>query len=150
MDWVMVGTHDTPSIWRVARAWDERVRRDRAAHFAARLARTPEERESLARELAADVGALVHAEIADLFACPAAHVVVFFADLFGLEEIYNRPGTFDPDNWTLRLTPDFAERWERGAKSGDALDPRKALAMALRARELGPDATALAERLSAS
>ena len=39
----------------------------------------------------------------------ARRVSVFFADLFGLHEVYNVPGLVDPANWTLRLPPTFEE-----------------------------------------
>ncbi len=151
-DWVMVGTHDTPPIWRVARGWSEEVRRERARHFARRLAGGADEQRELERSLTADVGALVHAEVADLFACPAAQVVVFFADLFGIEEVYNTPGTLSDDNWTLRLVPAAIERYEGDRAAGRALDLGRSLALALRARhrELGQPAIALAARLDRS
>ena len=49
----------------------------------------------------------------------AENVSIFFADLFGYEERFNAPGTYNDVNWTLRLPPDFdrlhRERLDRGA-----------------------------------
>jgi 4-alpha-glucanotransferase len=126
-DWVMVGTHDTPSIWTVVDGWRTSGQLvARAAHLASRLAPSERDREPLAQAMVEDPGELVHALFADLLACPARHVMIFFPDLFGLRASYNVPGTFGPHNWTLRVPPDWAK--------GVALDLSRAIAMALRAR----------------
>jgi 4-alpha-glucanotransferase len=131
-DWVMVGNHDTPPIWRLAKEW---LGKEEGAKQAAYLARRlrPDDPESLASALAANHRKLAHAKVADLFLCPARHVMVFFADLFGLEEVYNAPGTVNEENWTLRLPPDFARRYEEDRRRGDALNLHATLALALRA-----------------
>src|SRR5690606_23815287 len=82
-DWIMVGTHDTPPIWRLVDAWQ----RDgsavaRARRLAERLA-PPAERTAVAEALARDPGLLAHAHVAELFASRARHVMIFFTDLFG-------------------------------------------------------------------
>ncbi len=134
-DWIMVGTHDTHPIWAVVGTWGRSGEvRARAGYLASRLAQRPGGREALARALAADTGLLVHAQFADLFASPARNVMVFFADLFGLRESYNVPGTVGPKNWSLRVPPDYAAGYRTDRRAGRALDLPLALAMALRAR----------------
>ena len=145
-DWVMVGTHDTPPIWRVAAAWTEAERRRQAAYLAGRLG-AGRDREAVARALSGDLRRLIHGKLAELFVCPARQVVVFFADLFGVREVYNAPGTVDEHNWSLRLPPDFADQYRRRAARGEALDLGFALALALRARSGGADDEDLARRL---
>jgi 4-alpha-glucanotransferase len=142
-DWIMVGNHDTPPIWRLARQWmGDGQARQQAEYLARRLVPEPE-RAAFARVLAGDRRKLVHAKLADVFASPAAHVMVFFADLLGLEDIYNRPGIPDPNNWTLRVPPDYATRYPQAASRGEALNLPCVLALALRARG---DAFARAQR----
>ena len=134
-DWVMVSTHDTHPIWAVVETWGRAGEvGTRAEYLASRLAPRPEERAPLARALAADTGLLVHAQFADLFASPARNVMIFFADLFGLREAYNVPGTVGPKNWRLRVPPDYAGGYRPRCRAGSALDLPLALAMALRAR----------------
>jgi 4-alpha-glucanotransferase len=119
----MVGNHDTPSIWRLARAWQgTEMGAKQAAYLAGRLGLPGPE------PLAADPVRLVHAKVADLFLGPARNVQIFFADLFGLEETYNMPGTVSPDNWTLRVPADFA------AAPIPRLNLPACLALALRSR----------------
>jgi 4-alpha-glucanotransferase len=74
--------------------------------------------------------------IADLFIGPARNVSIFFADLFGLKEIYNRPGVVSDENWVLSVP----NEWNRVA-----MNLPRALAKALRAH--GADTVELAEQL---
>lgn len=132
-DWVMMSTHDTRSIWQFfgEQAPAERAREVR--HLA-RILGVPEESLS-------DVPRLVHAKLAELFVCRAENVMIFFADLFGLSERYNRPGTVDDANWTLRVRHDFAGSFAADAEALRVIDLRRVLALALRAK--GDDALAL-------
>ena len=121
-DWVMLGNHDTPPIWRCLKSW----RRDKidawCDHLQARLGKDAVDRQVIAN----DPRALAQPMLADLFVSEASSVAVFFADLFGIDAIYNQPGVVDEANWTLRAGNDFASR--RG------LDVPAAMATALRAR----------------
>jgi hypothetical protein len=103
-----------------------------AAYLAHRLC--PADPGSLAAALATDQRRLAHAKVAELFLSPARHVMIFFADLFGLEDNYNEPGMVNEDNWTLRVPPDFARRYAEGKRRGDVLNLHAVLALALRAR----------------
>jgi 4-alpha-glucanotransferase len=133
-DWILIGNHDTPPIWRLADAWSESDRRARAAYLAGRLAPEPERRTALAARLASDPRWLVQAQIADLFVGPARQVMIFFTDLFGLREPYNRPGVVSAENWSLRLPAGFDAEYERRAAELWAPHLPLALSLALRAR----------------
>jgi 4-alpha-glucanotransferase len=134
-DWMMVGTHDTRPIWAVVDAWGRGGDiRARAEYLAWRLAPNADGREAMARAFAADTAALAQAQFADLFACPARNVMIFFADLFGLRDAYNVPGTVGAKNWSLRVPPDYADGYGARVRAGGALDLPRALAVALRAR----------------
>jgi 4-alpha-glucanotransferase len=134
-DWIMVGTHDTPPFWDLARRWVEEGDRARmeAEDLAARLV-PARERERFAREVSGDRNKLVHAKWADVFASPAEKVMVFFADLLGEERTYNRAGFVTSDNWTLRVRRDYATAFPSAAARGDALNLPCVLALAMRGR----------------
>ncbi len=136
-DWVMLGNHDTRSVWRIEREMTAGAREKWVRHLCARLGRTP-------HELSAP-GALAHAMLAELFASPARNVSLFFADLFGITERYNAPGTVSDDNWSLRLPASFERLHRERRARGAALDLALVLAWALEAR--GPEHTELASRL---
>ena len=101
------------------------------------------------KRLEADRGLLANAQLADALSSRARNVFVFFADLFGMREVYNSPGTTGLDNWSLRAPSDFERSYEERAKNCEALDLPLALSMALRSR--GDDESrALAQRLESN
>ena len=59
---------------------------------------------------------------------------VVIADLFGLRDSYNVPGTVGPTNWSLRVPPAWAETYRERLRDDRALNLPLALALALRAR----------------
>jgi 4-alpha-glucanotransferase len=140
-DWLMVGNHDTLPFRVVLDRWhrEGEVPR-RAAYLAGRLAGEPAERAMLAGWLASDKAALTTALFADLFLGPAGNVLIFWADLFGLHEVYNRPGVVDRANWSLRVPADFERAYRDACGRREAPDLGRALAWALRARGLDRDA----------
>ncbi|WP_437814277.1 4-alpha-glucanotransferase [Sorangium sp. So ce1078] len=134
-DWIMVGTHDTPPLWRLLDTWARSSALERqAAYLAARLAPSPAEEGAMARALASDPRALAQAKFADLFASQASNVMVFFSDLLGVKEIYNAPGTIGDHNWSLRVPRDYERSYSEMRARGEALDLPRVLALALRAR----------------
>lgn len=135
-DWVMLGTHDTKPAFLVAQSWAGTPLFARwARHLAMRLSNSENGAGILADSIEREgAGALVHALFADLCASRARNVMVFFSDLFGLLDIYNTPGTISEENWSLRLTPDFVQRYFNKLARGEALNLPRALAMALHAR----------------
>jgi 4-alpha-glucanotransferase len=146
-DWVMVGTHDTPTIWDCVGSW----RRDgsltaQACHLARRL--TPEGRDptELEASLAASPQRVAQGKLAELFACEAESAMVFFADLIGETRRYNTPGTVGDHNWTLRLPRRWLDDYRDAVEVGAAMSVPGALALALRARG-GDDREALAGKL---
>jgi hypothetical protein len=83
--------------------------------------------------LSVDPGALVQAKFADLFVGPAQNIMVYFTDLLGSKETYNKPGTVSDENWTLRIPSNYKKIYSEKRTHNLALDIPKALAMALRA-----------------
>lgn len=134
-DWIMLGNHDTPPIWLLADRWcTSDGARKQAEYLAWRLLPEGEEGENWQAKLLTDAGELVQAKAADLFAGPASNVMIFFTDLLGVRDIYNRPGTVSEDNWSLRIPSDFARDYRQRLASNQAINIPKVLAMAIRAR----------------
>ncbi len=134
-DWIMVGNHDTPPVWALARQWSGTATGAAwTAHLTGRLMPDEALRPRFARWLSADPRHLCQGLFAELFASRAQRVSVFFADLFGLHEIYNRPGVVSDQNWSLRLPADFAALYRERLAGGGAFDVALALAMACAAR----------------
>lgn len=134
-DWLMLGNHDTPSIWKVARGWiDTGQARQQAVYLAERLRLPEQKRCRWVDHAAADLGVLVQAKFADLLVGPARNVMVFFTDLLGMVETYNRPGSVNDDNWSLRVPADYPRIYSGRLRQSRVLNLPAALAMALRAR----------------
>jgi 4-alpha-glucanotransferase len=148
-DWIMVGTHDTKPLWLVADGWTAQEREGWAVYLAERLARQPDKRAELVAKLRADKKSLIEAMFADLFIGPARNVSIFFPDLLGMKETYNRPGIVDAGNWTLSVPNNYKHVYDERCKNQEALSLPRVLLMALRAR-FGNDnaeANAVIERL---
>lgn len=124
-DWIMVGNHDTAPIWNVAERWVRDGTADAHARYLEDRLRQP---------VARDPSSLARAKLAELFASPARHVFVWWGDLLGETEWYNRPGTVHGDNWSRRIPPDYRRVYAERVARGVAMDVRAAVAMALRAR----------------
>jgi len=140
VDWVMLGNHDTEPIWRLLGAWREQGTLEARARYAAeRLASEPEQRAALCERFARDGSLLAHGLFADLLVSRAENVMIFFSDLFGLTDVYNRPGVVSAENWSLRLPCDFERAYRDSVASGRALSLPRAIALALRARGIGAD-----------
>ncbi len=148
-DWIMVGNHDTASIWQLVDRWQQDgTAAAQARYLATRLAPADADIETLATELAADPDRLAHAKFADIFASPAENVLIFFADLLGYREAYNVPGTVNDDNWSLRIPADNTTAYAQHRRDGTALDLPTVLAMALR-RQAQPHSPERSEVLTA-
>jgi len=134
-DWIMIGNHDTDPLLMVMDRWAAAGKTlARASYLATRLEAEPSAREAFASRAEADPRFLATAMLADLFVGPAANVLLFWADLFGEREPYNRPGVVSDDNWTMRVPGDFRRVYAARKERGEALDVAAALALAIRAR----------------
>lgn len=134
-DWLMLGNHDTAPIWQVADNWLVTGNAHRQAEYLATRLRIPAaERAEWTERVSVDAGALVQAKFADLLIGPAQNIMVFFTDLLGSKETYNKPGTMSVANWTLRIPSNYKSIYAEKLAANHALDIPRGLAMALRAR----------------
>jgi hypothetical protein len=134
IDWIMLGNHDTPPIWQLVDRWVKTgTSRDRAQDLGRRLVPAHADREKWVAYHAGHRGALVHALFADLLISRARNIMVFFADLFGLTEQYNLPGTVDASNWTMRVPAEYEKAYLLRLADDHALNVPYALSIALRA-----------------
>lgn len=149
-DWIMAGNHDTPPVWRVVRDWAESGQTaPRASWLAERLAPAGTRPSDLASRMARDAGLLAHGLFADLFTSPARQVMIFFADVLGIEESYNVPGIRRAENWTLRVPPDYVDLHAARCAGLRALDLPFAFALALRSGPADSGRRRVAEALLA-
>lgn len=131
VDWAMTGTHDTPPLWHTARSWSDAQTAARRAWVVSRLAPDGAGRAELERHFATSRDALAQGEQAVLFTGRARNVLLWWSDVLGEDRIYNRPGEVHPENWTLRVPPDFRAVHDARVRQRAAFDPAFCLALAL-------------------
>ena len=135
--WMMAGTHDNEPL----SLWAEKLIFTHPSYLhALNLAQdmwfdlSPEKREQRVVRLTKDAKYLVQTKITELFASEAENVQIFFSDFFGLQEVYNVPGTTNDVNWTLRLEENYQETYFERCKNGYAIDLLLILKLALESR----------------
>ncbi len=135
--WAMVGTHDNEPI----RMWADQTINTEAGYLNGKnLAQdlmpdaTDEEKEACAVRCSKDSPYLTERKFVELFACKAENIQIFFTDLFGLYEVYNRPGTSGDQNWSLRIPNNYEEVYCNNLKTGVALNLPLILKLAIEAR----------------
>ncbi len=126
-DWIMLGTHDTPSIWRLADEWCQSGTANDWGRYLSGLLRPSAQQ---AKQITDSSGALINTLFTAILTSRARNVVVFFPDLFGMTERYNEPGVVSDANWSLRLPPDFEDFYARQLQAGRALDVIRCLQQA--------------------
>ncbi|MCQ2958015.1 MAG: 4-alpha-glucanotransferase [Candidatus Gastranaerophilales bacterium] len=147
-DWIMLGTHDNEPI----------------SFWAKATIKTPEielHAKNLADDLCWDehyIGSyvdilkknpmeLAKAKCVELFAANAQNIQIFFSDFFGIEDVYNKPGTSGDANWALRLPNNFEWFYFNQLVQGKALNLAEILAYALKVRGLDKDNADLIQKL---
>jgi len=135
--WAMVGTHDNQPI----KMWaDSMINTHECYLHAKNLAEDllPEERKGETDEfihrLTTDADFLAKMKLVELFTCNARNIQIFFTDFFGIEDVYNKPGTSGDQNWSLRLPDNFEEFYFAQLEKGKGLNLPEILKLAIEAR----------------
>ena len=135
--WAMVGTHDNEPI----SMWANATVNTEAGYLNGKnLAEdlwpdaTQEEREEIAVRISKDARFLTQTKLVELFACKAENIQMFFTDFFGINEVYNRPGTSGDKNWSLRIPDNYEEIYRNHLIEGTALNLPLILKLAIEAR----------------
>lgn len=133
--WAMVGTHDNEPI----KLWADKMvnTADVEPHvknLMEDLFYDFDDKDMIKHKLFTDAKFLAFAKLVEIFASRAQNIQIFFTDFFGINEVYNVPGTSGDPNWTLRLTSDFEEKYYEKVNSFEALNLPLALYYAIKAR----------------
>jgi len=133
--WAMVGTHDNEPIrmWAHSMMGKEELT-PHVNNLMEDLFKTAPNQDVIRERLYTDEKFLAFAKLVEIFAAKNENIQIFFTDFFGINDVYNRPGTSGDPNWTLRLPDNFEEFYERNLEAGDALNLPMALIYAIKAR----------------
>ncbi len=133
--WVMVGTHDNEPI----RMWASKMVNTEEANpyiknLIEDLCSEFGNQDEVWHKMYSDEKYLAFMKLVECFASAAENVQIFFTDFFGINEVYNVPGTSGDPNWTLRLNDDFIKLYSEKLKSEEALNLPLVMIYAMKAR----------------
>ena len=133
--WVMVGTHDNEPI----RMWASKLVNTEEANpyiknLIEDLCSEFGNKDEIWHKMYVDDKFFGFMKLVECFASKAENVQVFFTDFFGINEVYNTPGTSGDPNWTLRLPDSFEQLYKEKLRSDEALNLPLAMIYAMKAR----------------
>lgn len=135
--WMTPGTHDNEPLLKWSRDQITEGQGSAHAHMLADDVLPPgHDRGAFQYAISHDPLALARAKFVELFASPARQVQVFFADLFGQDDVYNKPGTHGHSNWALRVPQQFRDAYFNALQQGRGLNLPEILLSALQARQI--------------
>lgn len=143
---IMIGSHDNSSFLEFVddlfNISGDKKKKNKLAKKAKLLAEdtikkgaTNSEKKKYIEELKSNKSKFIEASFAELFTSPAKRVQIFFTDMFGIGETYNRPGT-TKGCWSLRLSENFENDYYNAVADGKAPNFANAIATAIRQRGL--------------
>ncbi|MBR1617529.1 4-alpha-glucanotransferase [bacterium] len=148
--WVMVGTHDNEPI----RMWASKLVNTEDANpyiknLIEDLCSEFGNKDEMWHKMYTDEKFLGFMKLVECFASKAQNVQVFFTDFFGINEVYNTPGTSGDPNWTLRIDNDFISSYRKHLYNNEGLNLPLAMIYAIKARgwEFYKNNTQLLEKL---
>ena len=148
--WAMVGTHDNEPI----RMWASKlVNTEQANPYIKNLIEDLcsefGNKDEIWHKMYTDEKFFGFMKLVECFASRAKNVQIFFTDFFGINEVYNTPGTSGDPNWTLRVDSDFVSLYEQKLQNEEALNLPLAMIYAIKARgwEFYKNHTELLEKL---
>ena len=108
--WAMVGTHDNEPI----SFWAKSMVNTHEGYLHVKnlvddLFAEVENKDDLIVKLTKDAEYLKFIKLVELFASKAENIQIFFTDFFGIDDVYNRPGTSGDANWSLRVPDNYKE-----------------------------------------
>ncbi len=133
--WAMVGTHDNEPI----RMWASKLVNTEDANpyiknLIEDLCSEFGNKDEVWHKMYTDDKYLGFMKIVECFASKAENIQIFFTDFFGINEVYNTPGTSGDPNWTLRLPNNFVDFYREKLKSDEALNLPLVMIYAMKAR----------------
>ncbi len=133
--WTMVGTHDNEPI----RMWASKLVNTQEANpyiknLIEDLCSEFGNKDEIWHKMYTDEKFFAFMKLVECFASKSQNIQIFFTDFFGINEVYNTPGTSGDPNWTLRLNDNFIELYKDKLKSEEALNLPLAMIYALKAR----------------
>lgn len=135
--WITASTHDnSPLAVFTKTLFDSQKAHPHICQLAEDL--IPEERANergqFIDRLHQDRQAFVKAKLVELFVSRAENVQIFFNDLFGMDELYNVPGTSGSENWSLRVPNNYVDLYFNQVNSNYGFNIPEILKLAIESK----------------
>ena len=133
--WTMVGTHDNEPI----RMWASKLVNTEEANpyiknLIEDLCSEFGNKDEIWHRMYTDEKFFGFMKLVECFASQSQNIQIFFTDFFGINEVYNTPGTSGDPNWTLRLPSDFENLYKEKLSTDEALNLPLVMIYAMKAR----------------
>lgn len=134
--WALAGSHDNNTII----SWAKKLVNTHEGYLHAKnlvedVYPNAENKDDIIVRLTQDYKFLAMTKFAELFTSDAENIQIFFTDYFGIDDIYNTPGTSGDKNWSLRLPNNFEEVYKKNLEDGVAVNLAKILKIAIEAKD---------------
>ncbi len=133
--WTMVGTHDNEPI----RMWASKLVNTEEANpyiknLIEDLCSEFGNKDEIWHRMYTDEKFFGFMKLVECFASKSENIQIFFTDFFGINEVYNTPGTSGDPNWTLRLNNNFVDFYKEKLRTQEALNLPLVMIYAMKAR----------------
>lgn len=128
-DWAMIGNHDLESLKEFTDTTfnnPEDLKRH-VDYMATDLHLTKQE----AKKAGKDKKEFMKYQFVELLSSPVRSIQVFFPDLFGSDEYYNRANMPDPKNWKARIRKDYKQQYTDALINNKGLNFPEAIKLAI-------------------
>lgn len=134
--WAMVGSHDNKPI----SMWAKKLVNTHEGYLHAKnlvedVYPNAQNKDDLIVKMTNDYKFLMLTKFAELFTSEAENIQIFFTDYFGIEDVYNSPGTSGDKNWSLRLPNNYEDVYKNNLKEGLAFNLPLVLKIALESKD---------------
>ncbi|MBR1754454.1 4-alpha-glucanotransferase [bacterium] len=134
--WAMTGSHDNKPI----AMWAKKLVNTHEGYLHAKnlvedVYPNAKNKDDLIVRMTNDYKFLMLTKFAELFTSDAENIQIFFTDYFGIEDVYNSPGTSGDKNWSLRLPNNFEDVYNKNLKDGLAFNLPLVLKIALESKD---------------
>lgn len=134
--WAMAGSHDNKPVIMWAKSLiNTHEGYLHALNLVEDVYPNAQNKDDLIVRMTQDYKFLMLTKFAELFTCDSENLQIFFTDFFGIEDVYNSPGTSGDKNWSLRLPNNFVDVYKENIKNGLALNLPLVLKIALESKD---------------
>ncbi|OGH96923.1 MAG: hypothetical protein A2104_02145 [Candidatus Melainabacteria bacterium GWF2_32_7] len=132
--WITPGTHDNMPLSICVADWYKSNTIEPHIQYLAEDLVSESDKGTFIEKLRHNPNEFIKAKFIELFTSPSKNAQVFFTDMFGIDEAYNKPGTSGDKNWSLRLPNNFKEIYYSSLSQNKGFNLPEILKLAIEAK----------------